>query len=36
MNHIKSLTAGTITTMALSLVLFSSTAALAQWGDNRG
>jgi putative membrane protein len=32
----KSITSGKITALALSLVLFSSAAALAQWGDNRG
>ena len=36
MKHIKSITAGTITAMVLSLFLLSSTEALAQWGDNRG
>ena len=36
MKYIKSLTAETITAIALSIVLFSSTQALAQWGDNRG
>jgi len=36
MKYIKSLTTGAIAVTALSIVLFSSTAALAQWGDNRG
>jgi len=36
MKHIKSITAGAITALSLSIVLFSSTQALAQWGDNRG
>ena len=36
MKHIKSITAGTIAAMVLSLFLLSSTEALAQWGDNRG
>ena len=36
MKHIKSITAGAITAMALSIVLFPATQALAQWGDNRG
>ena len=36
MKYIKSLTTGAITSMALSIVLFSSTQAMAQWGDNRG
>ena len=36
MKSIKSIAAGRTTAIALSLVLFSSTAALAQWGDNRG
>jgi putative membrane protein len=35
MKYIKSLTKGTLTAMAISLVLFSSTGALAQWGDDR-
>jgi len=35
MKYIKSLTTGTLSTIALSLDLFSSTPALAQWGDNR-
>ena len=35
MKYIKSLTTGTISTIALSIDLFSSTPALAQWGDNR-
>ncbi len=36
MKYIKSLTTGIITAIALSIALFSSTEALAQWGDNRG
>jgi putative membrane protein len=36
MKHIKSITAGTISALVLSLFLLSSTEALAQWGDNRG
>ena len=36
MKHIKPITTGTITAMVLFPVLFSSTEALAQWGDNRG
>ena len=35
MKYIKSLNTGTITAMALSVILFSPTAALAEWGDNR-
>jgi putative membrane protein len=35
MKYMKSLTTGTITAIALSIVLFSSTPALAQWGENR-
>jgi putative membrane protein len=36
MKYIKSLTTGTITALALSIVFFSSTEALAQWGNNQG
>ena len=36
MKHIKLIKAATISITALSVVLFSSTSALAQWGDNRG
>jgi putative membrane protein len=36
MKYIKSLTTGSLTAMALSIVFISSTEALAQWGDNRG
>jgi putative membrane protein len=36
MKPLKSIKAGTKTAIALSIVLFSSTHALAQWGDNRG
>ena len=36
MKYIKSLTTGAIAATALSVILFSPTAALAQWGDNRG
>ena len=35
MKYIKSLTTGTITAITLSVILFSSTSALAEWGDNR-
>ena len=35
MKHIKSISAGTITALALSIVFFSSTEALAQWGNNQ-
>ena len=35
MKYIKSLTTGALSTIALSIDLFSSTPALAQWGDNR-
>ncbi|MEE4262336.1 MAG: SHOCT domain-containing protein [Desulfobacteraceae bacterium] len=35
MKYIKALTTGAITAMALSIDLFTSTAALAQWGDDR-
>jgi putative membrane protein len=36
MKYIKSLTAGTISALALSIVFFPSNEALAQWGDNQG
>jgi len=36
MKFIKSLTAGAISAMALSIVFFPSNEALAQWGDYRG
>lgn len=36
MKYINSLTAGIISAMALSIVFFPSTQALAQWGDNQG
>ena len=36
MKRINSIFAGTITTLALYFVFFSSTDALAQWGENRG
>jgi putative membrane protein len=36
MKTINSLTAGIISAMALSIVFFPSTQALAQWGDNQG
>ena len=36
MKTIKSLTAGIISAMALSIVFFPSTQALAQWGNNQG
>jgi len=36
MKTIKSLTAEIISAMALSIVFFRSTQALAQWGDNQG
>jgi putative membrane protein len=36
MKHFKLIPAGTITAITLSIVLLSSTATLAQWGDNRG
>ena len=35
MKYIKSLTTGALSAIALSIDLFSSTPALAQWGDNR-
>ena len=35
MKYIKSFTTGTISAMALSIVFFSSTEALAQWGNNQ-
>jgi len=35
MKYIKSLMTGALSAMALSIDLFSSTQALAQWGDNR-
>lgn len=35
MKYIKSLTTGAITALALSIVFFSSTEALARWGDNQ-
>ena len=35
MKYIKSLTTGAIAATALSVILFSSTSALAEWGDNR-
>ena len=36
MKYIKLLTTGTISALALSIVIFPSTEALAQWGDNQG
>ncbi|MGB5747414.1 MAG: SHOCT domain-containing protein [Desulfobacterales bacterium] len=36
MKYINSFTAGIISAMALSIVFFPSTEALAQWGDNQG
>jgi len=36
MKYIKSITTGTITALALSLVFFSSTTALAGWRENQG
>ncbi len=36
MNRNNTLAAGKTTLLTLALVLFSSPAALAQWGDNRG
>lgn len=36
MKYPKTTAAGAITTIGLALVLFSSTTAIAQWGDNRG
>jgi putative membrane protein len=36
LKYIKSLSAGTMTAMALSIFFFSSNEALAQWGENRG
>ena len=36
MKYPKAIAAGALTTMVVFLVLFSSTTALAQWGDNRG
>ena len=36
MKYIKSLTTGALSTMALSIIVFSSTVALAGWGDNQG
>jgi len=36
MKHIKSISAGAITALALSIVFFSSTEALAQGGNNQG
>ena len=36
MKYIKSLTTGTISVLALFIVFFSSTEALAQWGNNQG
>ena len=36
MKYINSLTAGIISAMALSIVFFPSTQALAEWGDNQG
>ena len=35
MKHIKSISAGAISALALSIVFFSSTEALAQWGNNQ-
>ena len=36
MKYIKSLTTGAISAMALSIIVFSSTDALAGWSDNQG
>ena len=36
MKHIKSILTLTLTTLALSIAFFSSTEALAGWGDNQG
>lgn len=36
MKHFKLIPAGTVSSIALAIVLLSSTAALAQWGDNQG
>jgi len=36
MKYIQSLTTGALSTMALSSIFFSSTDALAGWGDNQG
>ena len=36
MKNIKSLTTGTLSAMALFTIFFSSTEALAGWGDNQG
>lgn len=36
MKHLKSISAWTLTTIAIYLVFFSSTEVLAGWGDNQG
>jgi putative membrane protein len=36
MKRFNAITKGTIATLSLSFILFLTTPALAQWGDNRG